>query len=385
MMDHQALEKTETATDQTCRMMPTLESPEHCRAYAGFLLADNLPDKATVYFQRAADIYARNGQVLEALAVNLAMWQFKKPHPQEIRLISDGLKQLSHENYPLIEFLSQLDESQLAALISHMTAEKLPAAHTLVKPGQIYDHFYIIVSGTLKDSLFVSVEDAQAFYRSPTVEIKAKEHFGEIYPFDKQNPSHSYIETLSAVEVIKIGKENLRKLCANFSNFEVGLLKLFKIRKKSENEDPESLRRTKRLKLGVELDMKIDLVSDNGRPLQLKGFTQDISVDGICAVLDNDSCANLKAHHVADEIIGETIKIAAGLNYLKVFFSGKIAWWKFISHEGQKTIALGVQLNMLPPNYKGILMSFLSLMWGGDDETGQDGAGAKKNSAERMP
>lgn len=366
MMEHPVLEKNDTASDQTYRLMPTLESPEHCRAYAGFLLADNLPDKAVGYFQRAADIYASQGQVLEVLAVNLAMWQFKPAQPNEIRRISEGLQQLSDEKHPLIEFLSHLDDNQLAELIAHMTTEKLPAGHTLVKPGQIYEYFYIVVSGTLKDSLFMSVEDAQTFYRSPTIEIKPNEYFGEIYPFDKEIASHSYIETLSAVEIIKISKENLRKLCAKFSPFEVDLLKLFKIRKKSENLDPQSLRRTKRLKLGVELNMMIDLVSDQGRPIQFKAYTQDISVDGICAVLENDSCANLQANHIPDEIVGESIKIAAGLNYLKVFFSGKIAWWKYISYDGQKTIALGIQLNTLPPSYKGILMSFLSLNQGED-------------------
>lgn len=365
-MDHLAPEKPEPSGDQTCRLMPTLESPEHCRAYAGFLLADNLPDKAAGYFKRAADVYASQGKVLEVLAVNLAMWQFKPPQPNEIRWLSKELRERIDEKHPLIGFLSHLDEDHLVELISHMSTEKLSANHTLIKPGQIYDHFYMIVSGTLKDSLYMSVEDAQTAYRSPTIEINANEYFGEIYPFDKEIPSHSYIETLTPAEVIKISKKNLRKLCAKFSDFEVGLLKLFKIRKASENLDPESLRRTKRLKLGVELNMMIDLVSDQGRPIQLKAYTQDISVDGICAVLENDSCVNLQTNHVPDEIVGETIKIAAGLNYLKVFFSGKVAWWKYISYEGQKTIALGIQLNMLPPSYKGILMSFLSLNHGED-------------------
>jgi hypothetical protein len=54
-----------------------------------------------------------------------------------------------------------------------------------------------------------------------------------------------------------------------------------------------------------------------------------------------------------------------------VFFSGKIAWWKFISYEGQKSIALGVEFNLVPPNYKGILMSFLNLM------RKEDGAGSE--------
>ena len=379
MMDHPVHKKPDKDSEQTYRLMPTLESPEHCRAYAGFLLADNLPDKAAVYYRRAADAYIGQGQVLKALAVNLAMWRFQPPLSDEIRRISQGLKQPDAQKHPVIQFLSQLDESQLASLFSHMASEKLSAAHTIIKPGQIYDYFYINVSGTLKDSMFMSVQDAQKNYRSPTIEILENEYFGEIYPFDKEIPSHSYIETLSPVEVIKISKESLRKLCARFSHFEVALLKLFKVRQIADNMDVLSLRRTKRLKLGVELDMMIEMVSDGGRPIQLKGYTQDISVDGICTVLDNNSCTHLKARHISEEIVGETIKIAAGLKYLKVFFSGKIAWWKFISHDGQKTIALGIQLNMLPPNYKGILMSFLNLMRGEEDK------GRKTNSAERLP
>lgn len=378
-MDDQVHKKPDRDGKQTYRPIPTLDSPEHCLAYAGFLLADNLPDKAAVYYRRAADTYAGQGQVLKALAVNLVMWKFQSPLPEEIRCISKGLKQSDAEKHPVIQFLGRLDESHLACLFSQMDLEKLPAAHTLIKPGQIYDHFYINVSGTLKDSLFMSVEDAQKNDRSPAIEILENEYFGEIYPFDKEIPSHSYIETLSPVEVIKISKESLRKLCARFSHFEVALLKLFKVRQGADNLEPQSLRRTKRLKLGVALDMMVEMVSDGGRPIQLRGYTQDISVDGICTVLDNNSCTRLKAGHISEEIVGETIKIAAGLKYLKVFFSGKIAWWKFISHGGRKKIALGIKLNMLPPNYKGILMSFLNLMRGEEDK------GRKTSSAERLP
>jgi CRP-like cAMP-binding protein len=357
------------------RPMPTLESPKHCRAYAGFLVADHLPEKAALYYRKAAEIYIDRGQVLRALAVSLLMWQTMPPQPEDIRHFAEAFKQAGTEAPSLIQFLSQLNEALLTALIPHMQTENLDPSTTLIKPGQIHDHLYINVSGTLKDSIFLSVEDAQKTFRSPTVEIRENEFFGEIYPFEKAVTSQSYIETLSPVELIKIGKESLQKLCAEFNQFEVGLMHLLNVRRAAENTEPQSLRRTTRLKLGVPLDMMIEMVSDNGSPIQLKGYTQDISVGGICLVLDGDSCASLKSRQISDRIVGETIKIAAGLNYLKVFFSGKIAWWKFISYEGQKSIALGVEFNLVPPNYKGILMSFLNLMRkeeGASAKTGHD-------------
>jgi CRP-like cAMP-binding protein len=362
MMNTVVDQKSGTHTGPANRPMPTLESPKHCRAYAGFLMADHLPEKAAVYYRKAADIYIDQGQVLRALAVSLAMWQTAPPQPEDVRHFSEVFKKAGADAAPLVRFLSQLDEEVLAALIPHMQAEILDASHTLIKPGQIHDHLYINVSGTLKDAIYLSVEDVQKTSRSPTVEILENEFFGEIYPFEKEAASQSYIETLSPVEVIKISKERLRKLCAEFNQFEVGLMHLLSVRKEAGNAEAQSLRRTTRLKLGVPLDMMIEMVSDNGSPIQLKGYTQDISIGGICLVLDGDSCTNLKSRQISDRIVGETIKIAAGLNYLKVFFSGKIAWWKFTSHEGRKTIALGVEFNLVPPNYKGILMSFLSLM-----------------------
>ena len=361
-MTHHISEKPGNHPGPAERAMPTLDSPKHCRAYAGFLVADNLPDKAAVYYRRAAEIYTGQGQVLRALAVNLLMWQIIPPRAEEIWRISEQLKTSDIDGYSLIEFLSRLDIESLTELISHMIPENLPASHTLIKPGESYEHLYINVSGTLKDSIFLSVEDAQKTYRSPTIEILENEFFGEVYPFDQQVASHSYIETLSPVELIKISKESLCKLCAENSQFEVSLMQLLNIRKATDNVEPQRLRRTKRLKLGVPLDMKIEMLSGKcENPIQLKGYTQDISVDGICLVLDSDSCTRLKSCQISDQVVGETIKIASGLNYLKVFFSGKIAWWKYISYQGQKTIALGVEFNMVPPNYKGILMSFLSL------------------------
>ena len=375
-MDHIIYEKPGNNSGPAERAMPTLDSPKHCRAYAGFLLADHLPDKAAVYYRRAAEIYSRQGQVLRALAVNLIMWQIIPPKSEEIKQISEQLKASNVDGYPIIEFLSRLDIEHFAELIPHMIPENLPASHTIIKPGENYDHIFINVSGTVKDSIFLSVEDAQKTYRSPTIEILENEFFGEIYPFDQEVSSQSYIETLSPVEVIKISKESLSKLCAENSQFEVSLMQLLNVRQVTDDIEPQSLRRTKRLKLGVPLDMKVEMHSGKGdSPVQLKGYTQDISVDGICLVLDGDSCASLKSRQISDRIVGETIKIASGLNYLKVFFSGKIAWWKYISYEGQKTIALGVEFNMVPPNYKGILMSFLNLM------RKEDGPGSEFSSS----
>jgi hypothetical protein len=191
------------------RPMPTLESPKHCRAYAGFLMADHLPEKAAAYYRKAADIYIDQGQVLRALAVSLAMWQTVPPQPEDVRHFSEALRKDGADAAPLVQFLSQLDEEVLAALIPHMQAEILDASHTLIKPGQIHNHLYINVSGTLRDAIYLSVEDVQKTSRSPTVEILENEFFGEIYPFEKEAASQSYIETLSPVEVIKISKESL--------------------------------------------------------------------------------------------------------------------------------------------------------------------------------
>ena len=362
MMNQIVVQKSRGRQVPSNLLMATLDSPEHCCAYAGYLMADNLPEKAAVYYCRAAEIYLDQGQVLRALVVRLLMWQTLTPQPDEIRLLSSELKKSDIDGHPLLQFMANLEEEIFADLISYMIPDYLPKSQTLIKPGETYHYFYINVSGTLRDSLFLSMEDAQENYRNPTIEIHENDYFGEIYPFDKDAASQSYIEALTPAEVIKIHKKSLQKLCAKYSQFEVGLMKLLNVRKVADNLEPQSLRRTKRLKLGVELDMRIEMVSGEGSPIQLKGFTQDLSVDGICLVLNTDSWQSMKARNISGEIVGETIKIAAGLNYLKVFFSGKIAWWRYISYNGQKTIALGVEFNIVPPNYKGILMSFLNLM-----------------------
>lgn len=344
-----------------------LDSPAHFRLLADYLAADGMVQKACECYNKATNIYLEQGKVLKAMAVKLAMWRVSPPCARDVYQITGALKRIESGGNALIKFLSQLGAEELGELFSQMEYELVPAACVLLKPGQVFNHLYLVASGSLKDSLFVSVEDAQRDFRNPTTELGENDYFGEIYPFDAEIPSKSYFEAIGPVEVIKIGKNSLRRLCGKFSNFEVGLLKLCKVRSGSADLDPRSLRRTKRLKMGVALDLLIEWKSDAGKPIQMKGWSQDISVDGICTVLDAKSYAGFTRNDLAGEIKGTTVKIAAGHSYLKVFFSGRIAWWHFISHKGQKTVALGIQLNTLPPNYKGILMSFLSLIRDGAD------------------
>ena len=97
--------------------------------------------------------------------------------------------------------------------------------------------------------------------------------------------------------------------------------------------------------------------------LILDGCCRDISIDGMCIVLDA-KYANVSS--IYKSIENAKIEISLQSEAMTINVLGVIAWSREIIVEQQQTVALGIRFEEMSPQMSGLLMVFANLLNAGD-------------------
>jgi c-di-GMP-binding flagellar brake protein YcgR len=102
----------------------------------------------------------------------------------------------------------------------------------------------------------------------------------------------------------------------------------------------KTVRKATRHRLPMQVDLKIFQEESGKPPLNLSGFTDDISLGGTCVVLG----AKYQIGNISD-LTGKNVKIKMNLPIESISLNilGIIVWGKEIPVEGKKTAIIGVQ------------------------------------------
>ncbi|UCD82509.1 MAG: PilZ domain-containing protein, partial [Desulfobacterales bacterium] len=145
-------------------------------------------------------------------------------------------------------------------------------------------------------------------------------------------------------------------------NIELGIIDLFKARSETGEEGLlRQVRLTGRHKLPIKIEMKIYPGDSEGHPIVVDGYTRDVSIGGMCIVLDAKYAhvpsmyQNIKHVHIQISMQGDAMTVSV---------SGKIVWSKEVSVETEKTVALGIQYMNLKPKLSGLLVVFADILHG---------------------
>jgi hypothetical protein len=95
-------------------------------------------------------------------------------------------------------------------------------------------------------------------------------------------------------------------------------------------------------------------------PFILDGFSRDISVGGVCVVLDAKH-KNIVSISKNIKNAGVTIFIPGGGFTLNV--SGSVVWSRRVVSNGKKTLALGIQFKGMTPKVSGLLVVFADMLY----------------------
>ena len=336
------------------------ENASLLKAYSDFLTKSNLFDLAAKSYGEASNLFAKEGKMLQAIVSKKLEWRIKPAEEKETQLFLEALKKGKFAEIPLRDFFKRLDHEEMLAVISSFVRARLPAGTIIKKKGDAEDNLYFIVSGTLKDSLYPSIDEKVKVHRPPNIYLNENEFFGDIYPFNEDRKCKSDIETVTQVELVKLSKPKLIQLCKQFSNLELGILDLCKIRLQSDNRGfSKLLRKAHRYDMPVDMNLELYPRAASNTPVLVEGFSSDISVGGICAILDS---ANTSIDNILEAFENGTnsnkIWVGFPAEKMHVKVLGRIAWSHAVILNGKKTLVLGIQFEEMSPRLRGMLFMF---------------------------
>jgi len=361
--------------------------PALLKKYADLLFRQELLDLAAKSYGEAARLYIGSGQMLQALVAKRQQWLINPPSNKEIHLLLSDLEQGNFKMTPPKMLFDKLSPKELLALLSGFVRVRLFADKIVQKAGDRGTDLYFIVSGTLKDSIFPSLVTKEKIHRKPNIYLSEDDFFGEIYPFKNDQICQSDIKTVTQVELVKISRAKLMKFCREYPNIELALIELFKIRSRAEEKGRfPAVRRAERYALPIKMNLEIPPKGLSTSPLTFDGYSSDISIGGICVVL------NGKSEHIGNLL--DSMSKSADNHQIRVSFPGEtmelkvwgnIVWRHQIHFNGSKTLALGIQFEEDSPKLRGMLFMFAKSLGSADELMPLRDQSAEKNTHPSPP
>ena len=314
--------------------------PRLHRVFADRLIREKSLNAADEY-KASARLFMEIGMPLQAVASKILEWRIVKPSREEGLAFHEALCNCNPLGIPVQKFFTSLSYEEMIALLSKLIPYTCPANTTVKKFGDEEHELCFVVSGALEETLHHRIENGEKVQKKSRTNLVEGDIFGEIYPLTDEKLSPSDIESLTRVELLKISKMKLLPLCMEHSNLDLLIQNLYKTRADSDKEEfSKTVRKTTRHQLPMQVNLKIFQGETGKSPLNLSGFTDDISLGGTCVVLG----AKYQTGHL-DSLTGKNVKMQMSLpiESMKLNILGDIVWNKEISVEGKKTAIIGIQ------------------------------------------
>jgi CRP-like cAMP-binding protein len=323
------------------------------KAYSDLLLQKNRSEEAAQSYSRAAQLFIDAGKILQAIDSKLLHWNIKPPSPKEAQLFYSALHAGTYYESPLKAFFQRLTYREMVAFITKLVRQNVDTGNVVKKTGQPEKDLFFVVSGSLKETAFLPLRQKDdTLYRKRSSQVNESHFFGDIYPFKDQAKSKSYIEAAVPTELVRITKSNLIKICKEFPNIERALIDLYKVRKGSDNGDSQlQVRRLGRHQLPLKINLHLFTDAYQKEPLILDGYSRDLSIGGLCVILDgkyNSIAAIYKNVKTAK------IEMSLPNQELSLKVSGDIVWSREFSWKKKKIVALGFQFTEMAPKFRGL-------------------------------
>lgn len=330
--------------------------PRLHRVYADLLKKEKSPNAAAEAYGTAAKLFIESGMTLQAIVSKLLEWQIFKPSQQEEQALYSALHEVRHEEIAVQRFFTGMTYPEMMDFINKLMLENFPAGGRVKKFGDEENTLYFVVSGALEETDYHRLQTGGRIQKKSTKNLIENDFFGEIYPFDQENVSQSDITTITRVELAKISKSNLMNVCRKNPNVKLLVGNLHKSRSEYvEKEGTRTVRKTARQTLPTQVSLKIFQNETGKAPLDVGGFTEDISLGGARIVLgakyQTGPADNLNGKHVK-------LKISLPTPSVSISILGTIVWSKELYLEGKTTAVVGVQFNEMTDTDRRVLEDY---------------------------
>ncbi|MDX1707269.1 MAG: cyclic nucleotide-binding domain-containing protein [Desulfobacterales bacterium] len=330
------------------------DDPALQKVFSDLLIKHHHQEEAAKSYAKAAQLFSAAGKFLQAIDCKLLQWRIRPPTPAEARRFHADLQEGDFNESPMKTFFQRLSYQELMTLIPKLVHQRLAAGKLIKKAGDLENNLYLVVSGKLKETVFHPLRKKDdTLYRKQISTLTENQFFGDLYPFSDDSTSGSSVETAIRTELLRISKPNLIKICQKYPNIEMRLLDLYRVRKKSSELGGASakVRKIGRHQLPLKINLHIFTDANQHEPLILDCYSRDISVDGLCVILDGKYKS---ISSIYKNVRTAKIELSLPKEELSMKVSGTIVWSREFSWKKRKIVALGFQFKDMSPKFRGM-------------------------------
>jgi CRP-like cAMP-binding protein len=326
------------------------------RVFADLLKRDELFYAAADEYGTAAKLFIEADMTLQAIVSKIFEWRILKPSDHEWKAFYLSLREGRYKNTGVQNFFIKMKSPEMIDFIVELVPRHFPPGSMMKKFGDEENTLYFVVSGALEETIYHRIDKGGRVQKKTTKNLMGNDFFGEIYPFEEENVSRSAIETITRVEFAKISKSSLMTICRKYPNVKPLVEGLYESRSGSDEKGLlRTVRKTVRHQLPTQMNLKIFPDEPGKAPLDVAGFTEDISLGGASVVLSKD----FESGHL-DTLAGKNVKIRINLPIAFVSLSilGTTAWSKSVSLHGKTTAVVGIQFKEMTDTDRRLLQSY---------------------------
>jgi len=330
-------------------------NPRLHRVFADRLLEEKSINAADEY-KMSAKLFLEAGMPLQAITCKIFEWRILKPSKEEGLAFHSALCECNPQNLEVQKFFTKLAYEEIIALMAKIVPHNYPANTRVRKFGDEENELCFVISGALEETNYHRLEVDEKVQKKSKTNLIESDIFGEIYPFEEDKLSESDIESITRVELLKISKLTLSALCGKHPNLNLLTQNLCKCRFEINPERySKTVRKATRHQLPMQVNLNIFQEESGKPPLNLSGFTDDISLGGTCVVLGAKYQTGDITH-----LTGKNVKIQMSLpiDSISLNILGSIVWGKEILVEGKKTALVGVQFKEINHVDRGLLKGY---------------------------
>jgi hypothetical protein len=342
--------------DNILKLFP--DDPELQRVYSDLLLKKKMSEAAAQSYAKAAKLFVESGMMVQAIVAKSMQWKISPPSDlNEARYFFSVLKKGNYQQTPVNSFFNTISYPAMLAILYSLVKVRLPAGTIVKKNGEGEKDLFFVVSGALRETIFQPVKSGEdMLYKKANLNLAESDFFGNVYPFDEEKLSQSYIEAITQVELVRISKAHLTKICRKYPDVEQGILDLIKSRPDSGQEKTLlTERKGGRLHMPINVNVQIDKDPSGGNPLIFDGYSRDISIGGICVILNGLDEVNAS---FSKSIKNSEVQVSLPSEALALNVSGTIIWSREVQLEDEKTFLLGIRFKKMVPKLKGMMITF---------------------------
>ena len=326
------------------------------RAFADLLKREKSFYVAADSYGTSAELFIEADMTLQSIVSKIHEWRIFKPSYQEGEAFYSALNKSKSKETGIPRFFIKMTHPEIIAFMKELMPRHFPPGSIMKKFGDEENNLYFVVSGALEETIYHRIEKGGRVQKETTKNLVENDFFGEIYPFEEENVSRSAIETITRIEFAKISKSSLMTICRKYPNVQPLVEGLYKSRSESDEKGLlRTVRKRVRHQLPTQVNLKIFPNESDKAPLDVDGFTEDISLDGARVVLSEDFESGY-----LDTLAGKNVKIQI---YLPAAFGslsilGRTAWSKSVSLPRKTTAIVGIQFRDMTDTDRRLLHSY---------------------------